>query len=147
MEKFFARHLKIKESREESIIKVSNKELRERSGEGLVLSDIVKGIESLPPKRRQIILNFLKASRINQKVTRRYNVVLEWNEPDEEDPEGGYTVLVPSLPPVVTQGHTREEALANALEAIECYLEYLVLTDEQIPESDTSGENLVEVTV
>jgi len=113
----------------------------------LVPSDIVKEIESLPPKRRQIILNFLKASRMNQKVTRRYNVVLEWNEPDEEDPEGGYTVLVPSLPPVVTQGCTREEALANAREAIECYLEYLVLTGEQIPESDTSGENLVEVTV
>ncbi len=59
----------------------------------MVRSDIVKGIESLPPKRRQIILNFLKASRINQKVTRRYNVVLEWNEPDEEDPEADIRFL------------------------------------------------------
>tara|TARA_R110002020_G_scaffold124184_3_gene281101 strand:- start:606 stop:836 length:231 start_codon:yes stop_codon:yes gene_type:complete len=34
-------------------------------------------------------------------------------------PEGGFTVLVPALPEVVTQGDTREEALSNAREAIE----------------------------
>ncbi|MEW6447262.1 MAG: hypothetical protein AB1426_04120 [Bacillota bacterium] len=39
------------------------------------------------------------------------------------------------------------EALANAREAIECYLEYLVLTRDRIPESDTMGDNLVEVMV
>jgi antitoxin HicB len=38
-------------------------------------------------------------------------------------PEGGYTVLVPALPEVVTEGDTREEALANAREAIEAVLE------------------------
>ncbi|MCL6478758.1 MAG: type II toxin-antitoxin system HicB family antitoxin [Peptococcaceae bacterium] len=80
-------------------------------------------------------------------MTRRYNVVLEWNEPDEDNPAGGYTVLVPSLPPVVTGGDTREEALLNAREAILCYLEYLLITGQPIPESDKSGENLVEVTV
>jgi len=39
------------------------------------------------------------------------------------EPEGGFTVRVPALPPVVTYGETREEALANAREAIEAVLE------------------------
>ena len=43
----------------------------------------------------------------------RYTVVLE---PDEEGQ--GYTVRVPALPGCVTEGRTREEALANAREAI-----------------------------
>ena len=38
------------------------------------------------------------------------------------EPEGGYTVRVPALPPVVTYGETYEEALANAREAIEAVL-------------------------
>ena len=49
----------------------------------------------------------------------KFKVVLE----KEED--GGYSVHVPSLPGCHTQGDTREEALANAKEAIECYLEGL----------------------
>jgi len=39
------------------------------------------------------------------------------------EPEGGFTVRVPALPPVVTYGETREEALANAREAIEAVLD------------------------
>jgi antitoxin HicB len=39
------------------------------------------------------------------------------------EPEGGFTVRVPALPPVVTYGETREEALANAREAIEAILD------------------------
>lgn len=38
------------------------------------------------------------------------------------EPEGGFTVRVPALPPVVTYGETQEEALANAREAIEAVL-------------------------
>ncbi|MFQ5872994.1 MAG: type II toxin-antitoxin system HicB family antitoxin [Dehalococcoidia bacterium] len=41
-------------------------------------------------------------------------------EPSEE---GGYTVYVPSLPGCVSEGDTREQALANIREAIELYLE------------------------
>ena len=37
--------------------------------------------------------------------------------------EGGYSVLVPGLPGCVSQGETREEALANVCEAITLYLE------------------------
>ena len=38
-------------------------------------------------------------------------------------PEGGYTVSVPELPDVVTEGDTREQAIEMAREAIESYLE------------------------
>ena len=38
-------------------------------------------------------------------------------------PEGGFTVTVPELPDVVTEGDTREQAIEMAREAIEGYLE------------------------
>ncbi|MDI7268749.1 MAG: type II toxin-antitoxin system HicB family antitoxin [Myxococcota bacterium] len=41
-------------------------------------------------------------------------------EPSEE---GGFTVYVPSLPGCVSEGNTREEALANIREAVDLYLE------------------------
>ncbi|HEX9835323.1 MAG TPA: type II toxin-antitoxin system HicB family antitoxin [Alphaproteobacteria bacterium] len=47
-----------------------------------------------------------------------YTVVLE------PQPEGGFTVLVPALPEVVTEGDTEEEALRMAIEAIELALDY-----------------------
>jgi len=37
--------------------------------------------------------------------------------------EGGFTVYVPGLPGCISEGDTREEALANIKEAIELYLE------------------------
>lgn len=37
--------------------------------------------------------------------------------------EGGFTVLVPDLPDVATEGGSREEALSMAKDAIEGYLE------------------------
>jgi antitoxin HicB len=47
-----------------------------------------------------------------------FSVVLEPQE------DGGFTVLVPALPEVVTEGDTEEEALANAQEAIRAILAY-----------------------
>jgi len=40
----------------------------------------------------------------------------------EPSDEGGFTVYVPSLPGCITEGDTREEALANIREAIDLYL-------------------------
>jgi len=50
---------------------------------------------------------------------RKYEVFLEPAE------EGGYTVTCPSLPGVVSEGETKEEALANVKDAIEGYLTVL----------------------
>ena len=41
----------------------------------------------------------------------------------EPSGEGGYTASVPTLPGCISEGDTREEALANIREAIELYLE------------------------
>ena len=41
-------------------------------------------------------------------------------EPSED---GGFTVFAPSLPGCISEGDTREEALANIREAILLYLE------------------------
>lgn len=41
----------------------------------------------------------------------------------EPSDEGGYTVIVPSLPGCISEGDSREEALANIREAIELCLE------------------------
>ena len=49
-------------------------------------------------------------------------------------PEGGYTVLVPALPEVVTEGDTRDEAMANAREAIEVVLEMYREEGWEIPD-------------
>jgi predicted RNase H-like HicB family nuclease len=58
---------------------------------------------------------------------RTYSVILEPAE------EGGYVVTVPALPEVGTQGDTREEALANAREAIQAAVETRISAGEQIP--------------
>jgi predicted RNase H-like HicB family nuclease len=47
----------------------------------------------------------------------KLKVVLEKSE------DGGYTVTVPSLPGCISEGNTKNEALANIKEAIELYLE------------------------
>ena len=39
-----------------------------------------------------------------------------------QEPEGGYTVIVPSLPGCVTYGDTVEEAIEMTKEAIELYI-------------------------
>ena len=49
----------------------------------------------------------------------RFEVVLVPQE------EGGFSVSVPDLPDVVTEGETREEALEMARDAIEGYLEVM----------------------
>jgi predicted RNase H-like HicB family nuclease len=51
-------------------------------------------------------------------------------EPAEE---GGYDVHVPALPGCVTQGRTFDEALGNAQEAIEGFVEMLLERGQPVP--------------
>jgi predicted RNase H-like HicB family nuclease len=60
-----------------------------------------------------------------------------------EEPEGGYTVTVPSLPGCITYGADLAEAIAMAREAIELYIESLVAYGEEIP----TEANTLEYTV
>jgi predicted RNase H-like HicB family nuclease len=50
-----------------------------------------------------------------------------------EEPEGGYTVIVPALPGCVTFGETVDEAIAMAREAVEVYIESLREKGEEVP--------------
>jgi predicted RNase H-like HicB family nuclease len=51
----------------------------------------------------------------------------------EQDEDGVYVAEVPSLPGCISQGRTREEALANIKEAIAGYLESLEAHNEAVP--------------
>ncbi len=51
----------------------------------------------------------------------------------KKEPEGGYTVIIPSLPGCVTYGDSIEEAIEMAKEAIELYIESLKEHGEEIP--------------
>ncbi len=51
----------------------------------------------------------------------------------EEAEEGGYVVTCPELPGCVSEGETREEALANIKDAIQGYLEVLRRHGQQLP--------------
>lgn len=55
----------------------------------------------------------------------------------KSEPEGGYTVIVPSLPGCVTYGKTLEEAKAMAEDAIIGYIASLKEHKEQIPADDS----------
>ncbi len=57
-----------------------------------------------------------------------------------KEPEGGYTVMVPSLPGCVTYGETIEEAMEMAKEAIELYIESLREHNEEIPTEERTLE-------
>ena len=56
------------------------------------------------------------------------------------EPEGGYTIIVPSLPGCITYGDTIEEAIEMAKEAIELYLESLREHGEEIPTEEETLE-------
>ena len=63
-------------------------------------------------------------------------------EPNES---GGYTVSVPALPGLVTEGQTVEEARSMAQGAIRCYLEGLVKEGEPIPDEGTLLQEKIRV--
>lgn len=63
-----------------------------------------------------------------------YRVILR------KEPEGGYTVVVPSLPGCITYGNTIEESINMAKEAIELYHESLKAHKETIPDDENTLE-------
>jgi len=74
-------------------------------------------------------------------MMRRYTVLLEQGE------DGWIVVTVPALPGCITQGRTPDEALQNAKEAIEAYIESLMKHHQPIPDPDAIRIEEVEVAV
>lgn len=54
-----------------------------------------------------------------------------------KDRDSDYGVTVPDLPGCFSAGETTDEALSNAMEAIECHIEGLLVDGESIPTPDT----------
>jgi len=61
------------------------------------------------------------------------------------EPEGGFTVLVPSLPGCVTYGSSLSESRCMAEEAISLYLEDMIAEGETIPEDAQTYLSSIEV--
>ena len=61
----------------------------------------------------------------------KYTVVLA------RESDGGFVVSVPVLPGCISQGNSREEALANIREAVELYVEDCRLSGDPVPEEDS----------
>ena len=70
-----------------------------------------------------------------------YPVVLE------AQPEGGFTVTVPALPEVVTEGDSEEEALHMAQDAIRLAIEVRLARGEAVPDPMPTLIRHVEVAV
>lgn len=71
----------------------------------------------------------------------RFHLVLQ------EEPEGGFTVVVPSLPGCITFGRNLAHAKKMAKEAIELYLEDLLANNEPLPQESSLYTSEIEVTV
>lgn len=72
-------------------------------------------------------------------MTLSYRILLR------KEPEGGYTVVVPSLLGCITYGDTIEGAITMAKEAIELYIESLKAHNEEIPTEKETLEYTVMV--
>ena len=59
--------------------------------------------------------------------------------------ESGFVATVPALPGCVSQGRTRKEALRNAREAIEAYIEALMEDGLPVPTQTDSELGDIEV--
>lgn len=59
------------------------------------------------------------------------------------EPEGGYTVIVPSLPGCITYGETVEEAGKMAEDAIRAYLESMKKHGEEIVDDSRTLESVL----
>jgi antitoxin HicB len=74
-----------------------------------------------------------------RRKARKYTALCEANK------NGGYTVTVPALPGLVTEGKDLEHARAMAKDAIHCYIEGLKKAEEPIPVERESAQIKISV--
>jgi antitoxin HicB len=75
-------------------------------------------------------------------VTRRYKVLLEWDQDDSV-----WVSYVPDLNYLSTYGDTREQAIEKTREAIEGYVEAAAKEGIEVPQSSSDLADLVDVQV
>jgi predicted RNase H-like HicB family nuclease len=78
--------------------------------------------------------------KLHQKIY-QYTAIFELNE------RGGYTVMVPTLPGLVTEGDNLNDARTMAEDAIRCYIEGLRKIKEEIPEENEMAQVKLRVAV
>jgi predicted RNase H-like HicB family nuclease len=71
--------------------------------------------------------------------SKTYRIILR------KEPEGVYTVLVPSLPGCITWGNTVDEAISMAKEAVEGYIAVLKEENEIIPDDNNTLEYSLQI--
>lgn len=59
-----------------------------------------------------------------------------------KDPDTAYGVTVPDLPGCFSAGDTMEEAVKNAVEAIECHVEGILIDNEDLPVSKDMEQHI-----
>lgn len=67
----------------------------------------------------------------------RYTIILE------QEGDGGFVATVPALPGCVSQGDTRDEAIANIREAAELYIDDCVASGDPVPTE--AGKEYIEL--
>jgi antitoxin HicB len=75
----------------------------------------------------------------NRQISAEYGYTVLY----EELREGGYHVIVPALPGIVTYGRTLAEARNMAEDAIRCHLRALLKHGEEIPDDPFSDRQPV----
>ena len=85
------------------------------------------------------------SGRIASRSAKRYTCVVKFRVTIESDEDGVFVAECPALPGCISQGKTRDEAMANIRDAIQGYIESLKKHGEPIPGPIT--EAVVEVTV
>jgi predicted RNase H-like HicB family nuclease len=78
--------------------------------------------------------------RVNKAKKQKTLKILNYRILLRKEPEGGYTVIVPSLPGCVTYGKNIEQAIKMTKEAIALYLESLIAHGEEIPTEEGTLE-------
>lgn len=74
------------------------------------------------------------------------DTILNYHVVFEEQPDGGYTVTVPSLQGCITEGDTFEEAKSNAAEAISVYVESLMIDGLEVPRDSSVIVETIHIT-
>lgn len=69
----------------------------------------------------------------NRVMKKMKSLVYEYTAFFEVNENGGYTVIVPALPGLVTEGKNLEDARKMARDAIRCYIQGLKKAKEPIP--------------